>query len=287
MQAIIFALVSFFGWGIGETFTGQASRKLGTYPAAFWTYFLGLAFSSVLIPFVLRDLRHLSLAMFLLTLVLSVILVLCWIAFNEALNTGNSILVGSIAESYVVLVVILSIIFLGEKLTILQVLVVLLTFSGLMLASLNFADLKKVHANLTDKSIILAILCMLGWGIYFTFIKIPVNETGWFWPNYISLAVGTAVFPIFWLKKLKMPTNRQRGFSIAVLSAVLVTAGTFSFNYAISHGSLAVVAPIAGSYPVLFILLSSFILKDHVTNQQKLGVLVTLSGIVALSALSI
>ena len=30
---------------------------------------------------------------------------------------------------------------------------------------------------------------MVAWGIYFTFVKIPIQQIGWFWPNYISFSL--------------------------------------------------------------------------------------------------
>jgi drug/metabolite transporter (DMT)-like permease len=50
MIAIIFALVSLLGWGVGDIFTTFASRKLGSYNSTFYGYLFGGLFSALYIP---------------------------------------------------------------------------------------------------------------------------------------------------------------------------------------------------------------------------------------------
>ena len=69
-------------------------------------------------------------------------------------------------------------------------------------------------------------------------------------------------------------------------AGVLTTGGTFSFNAALQLGNAAIVAPIAGSYPVLFVLLASIFFKDRISASQKLGIIFGLMGIVGLSIVS-
>jgi uncharacterized membrane protein len=51
-------------------------------------------------------------------------------------------------------------------------------------------------------------------------------------------------------------------------------------------GAAAIVAPIAGAYPTLFVFLSRFVFKDRLTKQQGFGIVVTLVGIVLLAFFS-
>ena len=57
MQPIIFALVSYIGWGVGDIFGTIAARKLGAYSTTIWSYL-----SRVLIfsPYILFALPFLS-----------------------------------------------------------------------------------------------------------------------------------------------------------------------------------------------------------------------------------
>jgi uncharacterized membrane protein len=140
---------------------------------------------------------------------------------------------------------------------------------------------------LNDKGIPFALASFLIWGIYFTFIKIPIKNIGWFWPAYISWWG----FPLVYLFmksrdiKLEFPKSKQLVF-LSLINALLLTAALFSFNIALDKGLTAIVVPIASSYPALFAILAYYVFKDRLSKQQVLGVITTLIGIVVLSALS-
>src|SRR5205085_878892 len=119
-----------------------------------------------------------------------------FISFNEALRIGNTTLVGTISGSFVALVVLFSVLFLKESLTSVQLLLIIVTLIGIILTSLNLSALRQEKFK-ADRSIILALLTMVGWGVSFTFIKIPIHEIGWFWPGYIANIAGLALVLLF------------------------------------------------------------------------------------------
>jgi len=224
--------------------------------------------------------------MILLSVFLSVIGLLAFFANNEALKIGNSSIVGTIGGSFTAIVVILSLLFLGEKLVMPQLVSIVVIFIGLFLSSINISDLRN-KKSIINKSVFYALFAMVGWGIFYTFIKIPVQKAGFFWPTYVSDIVGTLFFFIFGFKRIKMPKiNYHSGFPAVLLASLLLNAGAFSFNFAISQGLSSIVAPIAGAYPALFAFLAYFIFKDPITHQQKLGMVITLSGIILLAFFS-
>ena len=286
MIAIIFALVSLLGWGVGDVFTTFASRKVGSYNSTFYGYLFGGLFSAFYIPFALSNWKLFSLPMILLTAFLSVVCLIGFFSYNEGLKIGNSSLVGTIAGAFTSIVVILSLLFLGEKLATEQLLSIMLIFVGLLLSSINIADLKNKKAMI-NKGTALALVAMVCWAIYFTFIKIPVQKAGFFWPTFLANVVSVPIILLFGLKRIKVPkVSIQSGFPAALLSGILLTIGSFGFNLAISGGLSSVVAPVAGAYPALFALLAFFIFKDPITRQQKLGMVGTLFGIILLAYFS-
>lgn len=283
MFPILFALIAYFGWGSGDVFTAIGSRKIGAYSMALWTILLGFVLSALYAPFALNTLLGMRVEILALNIGLGIILAAAWYMFNRALEIANPTIVGTIGASFTALVFIFSIVFLKETVNINQLLAFILVFVGLILSSLDFKALKK---NLKlDKGIIFAILVMVIWGIYFTFIKIPIREIGWYWSNMVSMAVMTILSLSFIkIKKIKLVNPAKRkAIMLIFASTILVTAGTFSFNAALETGKSTIVAPIAGSYPTLFVVLSYFVFKEPLTKQQVLGVLAALVGIVALA----
>lgn len=282
MQAILPAIISYFGWGVGDIFGTIVTRKIGAYSTTFWAFVFRFMLVSLYVPFAVDLLKNINLQIIIINILLGFIFIGAALSFNEALRIGNASLVGTISASFVGVVVILSIIFLGEKLTISQLISILVIFSGLILSSLSFGELKK-RKIIGNRANLLALLTMLGWGIYFTFIKIPVEHIGWFWPNYITLSL----FPFLYLfgkaKKFTLKNvSVNRIYIFLLVAVILVQLADFSFNFGISKGLTSVVAPIAGSYPTLFALLAFIIFKDKITRQQILGITITLVGIVLL-----
>lgn len=286
MLSIIFALVSYLGWGSGDIFGTIATRKLGAYSVTFWSLFLGLVISSFFIPFSLNGLQGLTPAIFFLNIILGLILVTSFLMFNEALRITHPSLVGTIAASFSALVVLFSIIFLKESITGYQLIAILIIFLGIIVSTLDFAEIKKRKINF-NKGVFFAIATMIGWGIYFTFIKIPIREIGWFWPGYISFATFPIIYLVMRIRKIELKKlTHEKAFLPLIISVFLIRIADFSFNFAISKGLASVVAPIAGSYSTLFVLLSFVIFKDPIKKQQIFGIILTVFGIVFLVFLS-
>lgn len=287
MPAIFFALISYLGWGIGDIFGTIASRRTNGYVLIFWSSIIGLVISSFYIPFAWKDLQYLTKSTLVLLIVLEIISPLPIISLFEGLRIGSAPVVGSIAASFAALTVVLSLIFLGERVSTYQTVALLTIFAGVFLVSfkLNLLKSKNLFA---DRGIPFAFITMILGGIYLTFIKIPIKEIGWFWPMYFSLAMFPVTYLIIKIRKIRLSLNdlKDNLFTITATS-ILLNGAALSYNLAISLGQVAIVAPIAGSYPTLFVMLAFFIFKDPITRQQIVGIVTTLIGIVALSFLSV
>src|SRR3990167_7091421 len=115
MPAIIFALISYLGWGIGDIFGTIATRKIGAYSTTFWYVLLQVPIFAVLIPFFYGNFQNLTIEILILNTILGLIGTIGLVAFYEGLKVGNAALVETIAASFAAITVLLSIIFLGES----------------------------------------------------------------------------------------------------------------------------------------------------------------------------
>lgn len=288
MPAIFFALISYFTWGSGVFFEVIAARKINSSSLVFWAFLLSIIVMSFYAPFAIKDLSSLTLNLFIFNITLSFIgLFFGTIFYYEALKKTNPALVGTIASSFPVVVVILSILFLGERVKLDQVIAITIVFIGLFLSTFN---LRKIGTKdfLTNKGVLFAIMTMITWGIYFAFVKILVAKIGWFWPNYIALWLFPLVYLYMKIKKIALEKPTKKGvFLPLIISTVLVRIAEFSYNFAISKGLVVIVAPIVGANPTLFVILAFLVFKDPITKQQILGIITTLVGIVLLSIFSV
>jgi len=155
------------------------------------------------------------------------------------------------------------------------------------MCSLDFKDLKN-KAVWVNKGTVFALIAMLLWGIYWTFIKIPIQTIGWFWPGLISVSTFPIVLLFMKIKRINLEhPNKKRILVPLIMNALLLGIGSWSFNLAIDQGLVSIVAPIAGSYSTLFVILAFLFFKDPITRQQILGIVTTLVGIVLLSIFSV
>lgn len=287
MEAIIFALVSYFTWGTGIFFEAIIARKLRWYSLTFWSFILSVLVLSLYAPFALKDLTGLTFNILILILILAFVgIFLGTIFYYEALRIGNRALVGTIASSFPLVSVILSVIFLGDRVNIQQTVAIIIIFLGLFLSMLNFNKLQT--KSIFNKAALLALLTMFSWGIYFAFIKIPVSKIGWFWPNYITFLIFPLILLYIKFKKVKLEMPTANKVLLPLLaSTVLVRIAELSYNFAMSKGLVTVVAPIAGANPTVLVVLAFLFFKDPITRQQIAGIVTTLVGIVLLSNFSV
>lgn len=279
--------MAFFGWAVGDIFGTVVTRKIGAYSTTLWSLVFSFVILSLYVPFAQGSLGDFTPGLFTLNIILGIIAIIGFVAFNEALRVGNASVVGTIVASFAAFAALLSLVFLGERVNAQQGLAIIVIFAGVVFCSMDVVELKAKRI-LKGKGILLAIVTMVCWGIYFAFIKIPINKIGWFWPSYLTYLI----FPLYLLfvkfKKIRLVGPNFKGVLPALLSAiVLLRIAELSYNIGISRGGqTSIIAPIAGSYPALFVVLAFLVFKDPIKKQQILGIITTIVGIVLLSVFS-
>jgi drug/metabolite transporter (DMT)-like permease len=168
----------------------------------------------------------------------------------------------------------------GDHVSFLQDIGFIAALGGGLMASLERSGERPRFASGTGW----ALLALFGFGGYF----IPLHASAahdWLWPSLVFRAVSVT---LVW-SALLLTRSRVHGIRphIGVLAAVglLDTGGNTLFAAASeSHGLLSVVSVLASLYPVVTVLLARLVLRERVARSQELGVLVTLTGVVLISA---
>ena len=129
-----------------------------------------------------------------------------------------------------------------------------------------------------------AILALLGFGCYF----IPLHASAthdWLWPSFIFRIVSVSLVWSTLLLTRQRATGVRPHLVVLALIGLLDSGGNTLFAAASSsHGLLSVVSVLASLYPVVTVLLARFVLGERVERTQDIGVLVTLAGVVLISA---
>jgi len=168
----------------------------------------------------------------------------------------------------------------GDKVSFLQEIGFVAALGGGLMASLERGGERPAFARGTGW----AALALLGFGAYY----IPLHASAthdWLWPSLIFRCTSvTLVWTLLLLTRQRVEGVRPHLPALAAIG-LLDTGGNVLFAAAsASHGLLSVVSVLASLYPAVTVLLARFILGERVERAQDVGVVVTLVGVVLISA---
>jgi uncharacterized membrane protein len=150
---------------------------------------------------------------------------------------------------------------------------------------------ENAEAKPADRSTIwLAVIAGVGFGIYFTALKLAAAKTGVIWPlatcRIGSLTVCSAMLAGISLraKKGEVQACMSRPVAVwAVATALLDTSGNLLYIEATRAGRLDVAAVLASLYPASTILLAAWTLRERPTRRQGWGMAVAAAAVVMIT----
>ncbi|MGH2999934.1 MAG: EamA family transporter [Gaiellaceae bacterium] len=168
----------------------------------------------------------------------------------------------------------------GDNVSFLQEIGFVAALGGGLMASIERRGQRPKFASGTGW----AILALVGFGFYF----IPLHASAthdWLWPSFIFRATSVTLVWSALLLTRQRPTGTRPHLAVLVAIGLLDTGGNTLFAAASSsHGLISVVSVLASLYPAVTVLLARFALGERVERTQDIGVLVTLAGVVLISA---
>jgi drug/metabolite transporter (DMT)-like permease len=168
----------------------------------------------------------------------------------------------------------------GERPSSLQAAGVGLTVLGVVGASLE--RLPEGRGRRVGAGVGLALLAAAGFGCSLIGLS-KAAPGGVVWATLVMRIVALPVLSVLMLATgPRRPTRRL--WPLLVGAGVADTGATFLYAAATTRGLLSVVSVLASLYPVVTVLLARFALGERVERTQDVGVLVTLAGVVLISA---
>ncbi|HTP05478.1 MAG TPA: EamA family transporter [Nitrospirota bacterium] len=128
-----------------------------------------------------------------------------------------------------------------------------------------------------------AVTALLLWGAWGLFQKLATNQMP---PRNVYLvgAGGALAVVLVMLATSEFPLQvNTRGILFAVLAGGCSSLGGLLFLHAVSKGKASVVIPFTALYPLITIILSFTILKETITAQQGMGIVLALISMALLA----
>ena len=170
----------------------------------------------------------------------------------------------------------------GERPGALQVAGIAIAMVGIVLAAREPSGAAPSRAVRT--SLALAGLAALGFGTFFVLIDRATELGGAPWSLLLVRAGELILLGMLALAtRPRMPSGVRDAWPLLVIGVLDFSATAF-FALATEEGLLSVVSVVGSLYPAVTVVLARVVLAERVARSQEVGVVLTLAGVVAISA---
>ncbi len=203
--------------------------------------------------------------------------------FFEGIRTDRISLVSPLANAWPILTVPFAIVALSERLSPLEIFGAALIVCGVMALSLKIEKLRGIRLRRLTNGLKYGLATLIGWGLMYFLVGAISKETIWVFAPFVVIAVQTLMFSAYFLyKKERVHVSRSAALPI-VAQALFNTAGFFLFGFGSEFGNVAILSPLAAASPLLVIVLAYLFLKERISINEKVGIVLLIIGAVLLS----
>ena len=224
----------------------------------------------------ISDIKELNMKTIIFLILSGISTTLLWIFYFKALDAGDVSKVTPIDKTSIVITLILSSIFLKEKITTIKVISIILISFGTML-TINKPKEKRTN----NKWIIYAILTAIFTSTTTIISKVGLNNINSYLATFIRTIVVfiILIIIIFITKKYKdIKELDSKGLRIVIYSGITNTLSWLFYFKALQNGEASVVFTIEKLSIVVTILLSVIFLKEKLNKKQILGIIIISSA---------
>ena len=278
--SVLSGLGGMFGWGIYDFFAGVYSKKIGPYKTFFWSQLAGLFFVLMLISVFTITLNVPALAIILLTIA-AIFYSAGYLFFMKGFEIGNISIVAAIMNLWAVFTMLIAFIFMGQRLSTLQSLGVLMIISGATLTSLNWSDIKNQNFQLS-LGVKETVIGAFFFGVFWNISEVISEKIGWLLTTlFVKFGVILFLLLFSFLKKRELDLTKATTKTklMVVLMGILEAGAVAIVNYGLTIGDAILITPIASALSIVTITMAIIFLKDKVTKLQGLGIITAIAGI--------
>ncbi len=280
--SILLGIGGMFGWGIYDFLGGVFSKQIGSFKSLFWSQLAGLA-SILLLAFVFKTEFHISILAVILSPVAAIVYSAGYLFFFKGFEKGNVSIIAATMNLWAVFTMLFAFIFMGQRLSIIQTIGVVMILSGATLASIDWVNITKQKFQLS-LGVKEAILGAFFFGIFWNISEVISEEIGWLFTT-IFVKLGIAIFLLVFSLVAKQefgltntPANTK--YVIALMGMIEVVAVAL-VNYGLTIGDAILITPIASALSIVTIALAVIFLKDKISKFQGIGIVTAIIGIIA------
>ncbi len=285
VQSVLFGLAFAIGIGIADVISAGLTRSLGVLRTVFLLQLLGVAGMSVF-ALVTGQLETLEANDIISMAGLTVLVVFFYLGFYKALQLGPIALVGPIVAAHSAVVVVLAVVFLGERISQWQVVAIGAIVAGVVMASVDVNAIRSGR-TMIGLGVILAIVVSIAAGFWQFAIAAFSKEIGWFAPVFLTRLFMVGMLAPVVAARREWPWRAlNRKLAVGVVSvATLETLSLLAFTRGSEIGVVSIVAAASTAYPVIPIIGGIVLFKERLSAIQFAGLFIVSLGLLGLTLL--
>jgi drug/metabolite transporter (DMT)-like permease len=275
-------------WGSADTLAMFATRKIGSNVTTFMAQLSGLFLVAIVGLAFARPLGLLAISAS--SLVLSVLLGIvlggvsagAFLSLYKSLNHGPLAVVSPVVSAQGGVTLVMAVILLQERLAGFQMLFLLLTFVGVLLASINVKELVSMRPkSLLSPGVLYGLVAMLCFGVLAFGLGLASRSTNWLVSVFFIRCFSFLLIAV--IQRKDSPQTGKTGWMWGYLLAIVVgcadIGGQGLLSLATASGSIGVAGMIASAYAVLPLAVGVFFLKERLSLSQLLGCVLLGAGL--------
>jgi len=279
--SILLGIGGMFGWGIYDFLGGVFAKQIGSFKSLFWSQLAGLI-SILLLAVVLRSSLNVPVVVLILSPLAAILYSAGYLFFFKGFEKGNVSIIAATMNLWAVFTMLFAFLFMGQRLSALQTLGVVMIILGATLAALNWSEIRNQRFQLSA-GVKEAVCGAFFFGVFWNVSEIISEEAGWLLTT-LFVKFGIILFLLFFSYFVKQGIGLAKISTktrIIILLMGGIEAGAVALvNYGLTIGDAILITPIASALSIVTITLAIIFLKDKVTKIQGLGIITAIAGII-------
>jgi transporter family protein len=279
--SILSGIAGMFGWGIYDFLGGVYAKQIGPFKSFFWSQLAGLI-STLLLIFVFTTRLNVPILIIILLPIAAIIYSAGYLFFFKGFEIGNVSIVAATMNLWAVFTMLFAFIFMGQRLSTIQSIGVLMIISGVTLASLNWSDIRNQRFQLSS-GVKETVLGAFFFGVFWNISEVISEEIGWLLTTLFvkfGIIVFLLLFSFLRKRELDLTKAATKTKCMVVLMGIIEAGAVAIVNYGLTIGDAILITPIASALSIVTITLAIIFLKDKVTKLQGIGIITAIAGII-------
>jgi len=279
--SILSGIAGMVGWGIYDFLGGVYAKQIGPFKSFFWSQLAGLI-SVFLLIFIFAISLNVPVLVIILLPIAAIIYSAGYLFFFRGFEIGNVSIIAATMNLWAVFTMLFAFVFMGQRLSSIQFLGVLMIISGVTLASINWSDIRN-HRFQLSSGVKETIFGAFFFGVFWNISEIITEEIGWLSTTLIvkfGIILFLMIFALLTKRRLGLGKTTFKTKCMVALMGIIEAGAVAIVNYGLTIGDAILITPIASALSIVTITLAIIFLKDKVTKLQGLGIMTAIAGII-------